>query len=47
MLCTLVMQMEKQGLGANAEDKKEPGEGLDQGLTGTCGHVESQTGSWL
>lgn len=36
MLCALVMQIEKQGQEANAKDKKEPGEGLDQGFTGTC-----------
>lgn len=36
MLCALVMQMKKQGQEANAEDKKEPGEGLDQGFTGAC-----------
>lgn len=36
MLCALVMQMGKQGQEANVEDKKEPGEGLDQGFTGTC-----------
>lgn len=36
MLCALVMQMGKQGQEANVEYKKEPGEGLDQGFTGTC-----------
>lgn len=35
MLCALVMQMEKQGQKANKEDKKEPGEGLEQGFIGT------------
>lgn len=35
MLCALVMQMEKQGQEANVEDKKEPGEGLEQCFTGT------------
>lgn len=37
MLCVLVMQMEKQGQEANIVDKKKkPGEGLEQGFTGTC-----------
>ena len=36
MLCALVMQMEKQGQRANVEDRKGPGEGLDQGFTGIC-----------
>lgn len=36
MLCALVMQMEKQGQEANIEDKKEPGEGLEQSFAGTC-----------
>lgn len=30
------MQMEKCRQEANVEDKKEAGEGLDQGYTGTC-----------